>query len=246
MEGFFFLFFLFFLVLHRSNCAALVVDGVTQLSNPIADVGDTIIFKHKYHYYLYIFRSRDAFNACNFTQATPLSNPNSSTYSWHASRPGYFYFSFYNGSRKPCQEGQKLALQIIPPSPPPHPSENSSTPPEASRPATSGGVVSSSPAFPWPFQPREKAGSGAPTPDPITADGGISPAPAILPVMPEKRGSIPFISSNPAVPLPTGEVDSATIKEWPFSVNRAPHREVKVVGLIVGFISLCIVIMVIP
>lgn len=217
------------------------------MSNPIANIGDTIIFKHQYHYNLYIFRSRNAFNACNFIQATPLSNPDSTTYTWHASRSGYFYFSIYNGTNKPCQEGQKLALQITPPTPP-HPPGSPSTPPETSPPATPGGVVSSSPAFPWPFQPREKAGSGSatPNPDPITAAGGTAPAPAILPVKPKKRGTIPFISSNPAVPLPTGEVDSATIRDWPFLVNHAPYQGVKVMGLITGLISLCIVIMVMP
>lgn len=37
--------------------------------------------------------------------------------------------------------------------------------------------------------------------------------------MPDKGGGIPFINSNPAVPLPTGEVDSATIRPFPTSAH---------------------------
>jgi hypothetical protein len=36
-------------------------------------------------------------------------------------------------------------------------------------------------------------------------------------LMPDKGGGIPFINSNPAVPLPTGEIDSATIRPLPTS-----------------------------
>lgn len=72
----------------------------------------------------------------------------------------------------------------------------------------SGGIVSSSPAYPWPFRPHEKAFS--PTPAPMIAV--TSPV-----TVPDKGGGIPFINSNPAVPLPTGEVDSATIRPLPTS-----------------------------
>lgn len=113
-------------------------------------------------------------------------------------------------------------------------------PPEIPPPATPGGVVSSSPAYPWPFQPREKA-----SPGPITAAGGeTTEAPAMAPMMPEKGGSIPFINSNPAVPLPTGEVDSATIRPLPTSANHAPEGG-KVTRLIEGLISICFVVVVI-
>lgn len=230
----------FFLALERSECATVVVDGVTQWRDPAANIGDTIIFKHKYNYNVYIFRTQDAFNSCNFTLATRLSNPNSATYTWHPSRPGYFYFSFYNETSKPCEEGQKLAVQVTPHSPPAHPPENPVIPPEIPPPATPGGVVSSSPAYPWPFQPREKA-----SPGPITAAGGeTTEAPAMAPMMPEKGGSIPFINSNPAVPLPTGEVDSATIRPLPTSANHAPEGG-KVTRLIEGLISICFVVVVI-
>lgn len=74
---------------------------------------------------------------------------------------------------------------------------------------SSGGVVSSSPAFPWPFHPRQAA---SPSPAPTAS------SPVNVPSMvPDKDGGIPFINSNPAVPLPTGEVDSATIRPLPTS-----------------------------
>lgn len=88
----------------------------------------------------------------------------------------------------------------------------------AAPPMSGGGSVASSPAFPWPFQPRESG--SRPT---------ASPAPG--PGLSDREGiPIPFISSNPAVPLPTGEVDSATIRPLPTSDHQ------KVVSLTKHFV----------
>ncbi|XP_028120362.1 early nodulin-like protein 1 [Camellia sinensis] len=192
------------LVFSLSDSATVVVDGVSEWKNPTVHIGDSIIFKHKYDYKLYIFQNRGAFNLCNFTQASLLTKPNSNSFTWHPSRTGIFYFSFNNGTLKSCQSAQKLAITVSL-SPP----QNSATSPELSPAASpapsSGGIVSSSPAYPWPFQPRE---SMSPSPAPT----------AILPAAsPDKGDGIPFINSNPAVPLPTGEVDSATIRPLPTS-----------------------------
>ncbi|KAK9757382.1 hypothetical protein RND81_01G158700 [Saponaria officinalis] len=214
------LFFFLFLHVQSSHCATLVVDGFTQWSFPKAFIGDTIIFKHKNEYNLYIFRNKESYNNCNFTQATPLSTSNSSTYTWHPSRPGNFYFSFYNGTSKPCLEGQKLAVAIIPNSNSTSTAINPANPPE----------IATSPVYPWPYQPREKAAGD-------TADGGDSPA--------LSPGSIPFINSNPAVALPAGEVDSATISPLPTSPNLSP-KGVTVSALINHLLILFCVIMVIP
>lgn len=203
--------------LQLSQCSStILVDGVSEWNDPSVHVGDSVIFKHKYHYELYIFQSERAFNLCNFTQATLLTKPNS-TYTWHPSRPGYFYFSFNNGSVKTCQLGlgsEKLAIKV---SPALAPNKNSHIspqhPPTASppEPASGGGVVSASPAYPWPFGPKEAA---SPTPEPAARSPGIMPS-----LVPDKGGGIPFINSNPAVPLPTGEVDSATIRPLPISAH---------------------------
>ncbi|KAL2894256.1 Early nodulin-like protein 1, partial [Bienertia sinuspersici] len=207
-------FFVLLVVLHRVNCASVVVDGVTQWKDPTANIGDSIIFKHRNLYNLYIFRTKEAFSSCNFTQAIPLSNLNSTTYTWHPSRIGNYYFGFYNTTNIPCKQGQKLSIRIISittttpqPQPQPHSPAPAMQPPET--PGSSGGVVSSSPAYPWPNQPREKEESGSASPGPTYTSVGISPA------MPMPSTSIPFINSNPAVPLPTGEVDSATIRPLP-------------------------------
>lgn len=72
---------------------------------------------------------------------------------------------------------------------------------------SSGGVVSSSPAFSLPFHPRQ---ADSPSPAPSGSSSSI---------VPDKGGGIPFINSNPAVPLPTGEVDSATIRPLPTSAH---------------------------
>ncbi|XP_057973901.1 early nodulin-like protein 6 [Malania oleifera] len=195
-------FFLCFLTLlfQPSHCTTILVDGVSEWKNPSARVGDSIFFEHKYHYNLYIFQNREAYDRCNFTQATLLNKPNT-TFTWYPSRPGLFYFSFNNGTVMPCREGQKLAIRVSPTqaqdeSPTPE------LPPAAAAPPASGGMISSSPTYQWPFHPRHR--KAAPGPTALGKSGG---------------SGIPFINSNPAVPLPTGEVDTATIRPLPTSGN---------------------------
>lgn len=77
-------------------------------------------------------------------------------------------------------------------------------PQPSSETGSGGGVVSSSPTYPWPFQPHQ-------------ASLSPSPEPSVGSLIPNKGGGMPFINSNPAVPLPTGEVDSATIRPVPTS-----------------------------
>ncbi|KAK4429521.1 hypothetical protein Salat_1252700 [Sesamum alatum] len=206
------------------SATVVVVDGVSEWKNPQLQVGDSVLFQHKYHYNLYIFKNQKAFTLCNFTQATLLTNPNSTSYTWHTSRPGFFYFSFNNGSNKACLEGQKLAVKVSSLSSPPPQSQASSPelPPQmpAPPPTSGGGIVASSPAFPWPFQPRE--GGSSPSPAPSLSAAAASPD------GPDKDG-IPFINSNPTVPLPTGEVDSATIRPLPTSGYRH-SQQMQMVG----------------
>ncbi|KAL0365973.1 UNVERIFIED_CONTAM: hypothetical protein Sradi_3487400 [Sesamum radiatum] len=215
-----------------SESATVLVDGVSEWRNPKVQMGDSVIFQHKFHYKLYIFQNQEAFSLCNFTQATLLTKPNSIYYTyadyfiliafdelkWHTSRPGFFYFSFNNGSNKACLDGQKLAVLV---SLPPHQDHAASPepPPQlvvaAAPTPVSGGNVASSTAFPWPFQPQELA-SPSPAPD-------LS-LPATSPVGPDTEG-LPFINSNPAVPLPTGEVDSATIRPLPASGHQHSKQD---------------------
>ncbi|CAK9134697.1 unnamed protein product [Ilex paraguariensis] len=216
------------LLFQFSHSATLVVDGVSAWRNPIVQVGDSVIFQHKYHYNLYIFQHKNTFNLCNFTQATLLSKPNSTSFTWNPSRPGFFYFSFYNGSAKPCQEGHKFSVKVSLSSPPENSAASPELPPMAAPPVSSGGSVSSSPAYPWPFRSRELT-SPSPAPSAIL--------PAMSPMVPDKGDSIPFIDSNPAVPLPTGEVDSTTIRPLPTS----GHEE-QVVGLVTVHRALCCVV----
>lgn len=151
---------------------------------------------------------------------------------WHPSRLGSFYFAFKNDSTKACDDNQKLAIQVSssvtpetasPPVPqPPMPASSpspsptissgshgtivSSTPPPMTSSGGIGGgdIVSSSPSYPWPSRPQEET---SPSPSPMNA---IFPSDGPMGA-PRKGGSLPFINSNPAVPLPTGEVDSTTI-----------------------------------
>ncbi|KAG4910620.1 hypothetical protein JHK82_056640 [Glycine max] len=196
-----------------SHSTTILVDGSSEWKSPTVSIGDSIIFKHKQHYNLYIFKNEKAFKLCNITQATLLSNP----YTWHPSRPGFFYFTFHNGSLKACQDSQKLAIEVA----------SSAMAPEHSPVATpapsSGGEVPSSPSFPWPFRPGQEASSPGPAPQ-AQAQAG---SPVTIPLVPDKGGGMPFINSNPAVPLPTGEVDSATIRPLPITSG---HQEQVMIG----------------
>ncbi|KAL1219775.1 hypothetical protein V5N11_028764 [Cardamine amara subsp. amara] len=202
---FFFFSFCFLSLFSRlSLSATFLVDGVSVWKTPTVHVGDSVIFKHKYGYDLYIFRSKDAFNVCNFTQATLLTKPNSTSFTWYPSRTGSYYFSFTNNTSLPktCQLNQKLSVQVV--------FATASPPAIAPGPVSEGGVISSSPSYPWPLGPREgSAFSPGPSPSEITSV-----------TVPGKDG-VPFINSNPAVPLPTGEVDSTSINPLPTSTNSA-------------------------
>ncbi|KAM0018444.1 putative cupredoxin [Helianthus debilis subsp. tardiflorus] len=240
-----------------AHSATLVVDGVSEWKNPTVQVGDSIIFRHKYNYNLYIFKSRRAFNLCNFTESTLLT-PASPTFTWHPSRLGSFYFAFKNESTKSCDTGEKLAIQVSssptpetsasPPLPQPsvaapspsiaiggHGSIVSSSPPLPSIPGggSGGGIVSSSPSYPWPNRPLELV---SPSPSPMNA---IFPSNGPLSGPRKHGGSLPFINSNPAVPLPTGEVDSATIRPAPSS----SVHSLQDVGLVGGVKVFCCVVL---
>ncbi|XP_058758547.1 early nodulin-like protein 3 [Vicia villosa] len=206
--------FFFFLIpslfFKLSHSTTVLVDGSLEWKNPTVYIGDSIIFKHKQHYNLCIFKNQKAFNLCNFTEATLLTDPSTTSYSWHPSRVGFFYFTFYNDSLKACQDSQKLAIEVT---------SATSAAPEASSPTaatpapSSGGDVQSSPSFPWPFRPHQGSSSPGPAPTPEAS------SPVTVPLVPFKGSGdgMPFINSNPAVPLPTGEVDSATINPIPTS-----------------------------
>ncbi|XP_050269384.1 early nodulin-55-2 [Quercus robur] len=213
---------LFALILQPSHSTTILVDGVSEWKNPAVHIGDSIIFKRN-HYNLYIFKNQRAFNLCNFTQATLLSKLNSTSYTWHPSRPGFFYFTFNNGTLKTCEASEKYAVKVtqsstnLGPSPAPAPAPSS------------GRVVSSSPAFSWPFHPRQ---ADSPSPAPSGSSSSI---------VPDKGGGIPFINSNPAVPLPTGEVDSATIRPIPTSAHEG--RQVMVGPFAVEMALLCVALL---
>ncbi|KAG2384567.1 uncharacterized protein HKW66_Vig0116580 [Vigna angularis] len=231
-----FFFTLLPLLFPSSHCTTITVDGSSEWKNPTVHVGDSIIFNHKQHYNIYIFKNQNAFDLCNFAQATLLTNPNTASYTvkpslqnfssgcfvnlsktidfaeiekWHPSRPGFFYFSFNGGSLIACQASQKLAIEVT--------SAVVAATPQASALPPFSGEVSPSPFFPWHFNTLQE---GSPGPSP-------SSSVATAPLEPYQSGSVPFISSNPAVPLPTDEVDSATLHPLPTSSS---HRQQVMIG----------------
>ncbi|XP_010539741.1 PREDICTED: uncharacterized protein LOC104813720 [Tarenaya hassleriana] len=218
----FFFFFVFSLFPVPSLSSTFIVDGVSVWKTPVVHVGDSVVFRHKYGGDLHIFRNKDAFTVCNLTQATVLTKPNSTSFTWYPSRPGFFYFAFTtNTSLKSCQLSQKLAVHVI--------SASAASPPERAPEPVSGGVVASSPSYPWPLGPREGS-EYSPGPSPAEITTVIVPA----------KGGMPFINSNPAVPLPTGEVDSASINPLPTSANNAHQLLVGMMGVVTLHLGLAV------
>jgi hypothetical protein len=106
-----------------------------------------------------------------------------------------------------------------------------------------GDITASPPA--WPYHPRdETASSPAPAP---SGSAASSPMETVPTSTPDKSGGsgIPFINSNPAVPLPTGEIDSATIRPLSTSGHHRPVYSVSpfisIVKYILHFIILDLV-----
>ncbi|TKY46069.1 hypothetical protein E2542_SST28104 [Spatholobus suberectus] len=225
-----FFFTLLPLLFHSSHCTTILVDLSSEWKKPTVHTGDSIIFKHKRHYNIYIFKNQKAFDLCNFTQATLLANPSTNSYTWHPSRPGFFYFSFNDGSLKACQASQKLAIKVTSTvaAATPH---ASAMPPEL---APFSGEVSPSPLFPSHFHPLQ---AGSPGPSPSAG------SPVTAPLVPFKSGSMPFISSNPAVPLPTDEVDSATIRPLPTSCGHEGQVMIGSFGLLVAVLSIALLLL---
>ncbi|KAH7680820.1 Cupredoxins domain-containing protein [Dioscorea alata] len=185
-----FLLFLFFpLCAHSMD--TLVLDGLTQWKSPIIQVGDSLVFKHKKLQNLYHFHNYKDFKLCNLSQATLVSF--STHFMWRPTRPGYYYYS--SGG---CENGEKVAVRVIPT--PPH--SSIAFPPVTAPPPTSGGELPSFPSNGWV--------SSSPASS-LQPELGPSPAPG------DSGTGIPFINSNPAVPLPTGETDTATIRPLPIT-----------------------------
>ncbi|KAJ0973309.1 hypothetical protein J5N97_021268 [Dioscorea zingiberensis] len=153
----------------------------------IIQVGDSLVFKHKQQENIYLFNNQRAFHQCNFAQANLLHH-----LTWHPPQPGNYYFS-----TRSCESGEKLSLRVLTLTPPQHSSAAPAFPPLAAPPPTSGGDLPSLPSNGW--VPTSPIPNNGPSPSP-TSEAGI-----------------PFINSNPAVPIPTGETDSTTIRPLPMS-----------------------------
>ncbi|XP_008781429.2 uclacyanin-3-like [Phoenix dactylifera] len=198
---------LLFLVQPSQPMNNIVVDGLAEWKGPTIHVGDSLVFKHKHHLQnLYLFDNKRAFDLCSFSLATLIYDGSRSThYTWHPARPGYYYFSTRDSSRS-CEEGEKLPVRVITADPSP-----GFAPTLAAPPPTAGGDF---PSHGWAIS----SPSSTPTPAPEAASsssGPWEPRKGHAPSPVSSDGGIPFISSNPAVPLPNGETDSASILPLP-------------------------------
>ncbi|XP_031500813.1 early nodulin-55-2 [Nymphaea colorata] len=227
------LYFLLFCLLPipLSSAETYIVGGSTGWTTGVANysawaashtlhVGNTLVFRYELQRHnVYIFHHKSAFQTCNFTHATMLDRGDTGYFKWTATRPGIFYFSCNGpiekgGSTTHCQRGQKIAVLVY------------GKPHEGFH----GVAPALSPSYaPSPKDQRlkipKRAGSLARSPSKSPrastwAAPGSSPSPSPVPmppVLPDFSKGIPFISSNPALPLPKGETDAATIRPLPTS-----------------------------
>ncbi|KAL6346055.1 hypothetical protein AAG906_025335 [Vitis piasezkii] len=92
---------------------------------------------------------------------------------------------------------------------------------------TPGGVISTSPDYTWPFHYKQvNSPSSSPTNSPPSADADEG---------------MPFINSNPTVPLPTGETDSVTIRPLPISAHQDQMEAVLAFQITVSFM-VCVIL----
>ncbi|XP_072970815.1 early nodulin-like protein 14 [Typha angustifolia] len=198
------------LFFHSSQALEMVVasDHLSKWKDPTLLIGDSIVFKKEELHSLYLFHSKNAFNSCNFAQATILHNGDSTHFKWRPARPGYYYLG-----TKRCESGEKVPLRVVVPDP------STEASPAAAPPPIAGGDLPTIPSNGWfSSSPIYSAGPTMSFNPLLPVEG---PAPATEP----SSSGVPLISSNPAVPLPTGITDTATILPLPTG------DENKVVGM---------------
>ncbi|KAK8934739.1 hypothetical protein KSP39_PZI014594 [Platanthera zijinensis] len=180
---------------------SLRLDDLTGRRSIILSIGDSILFKRSDHLQnVYLFRSQKAFDLCNFADAYLIFPIRSAQIKWTpAPWPSQYYFSTKNESAQICKKGENVLLirVILPPS-----IEN------APPPTAGGDLPSSTSGVWWASAGKTPPPSLAPEASPGVPSEGDSSSPAEQ----HSGEGIPFINSNPAVPLPTGETDTAALR----------------------------------
>ncbi|XP_073013335.1 uncharacterized protein [Typha latifolia] len=196
----------------------IVVDSLAEWRNPIFYVGDTIVFKNGHLQNLYLFHNERAFDRCNFAQATLLYEGKSmpTHFTWHPTLAGYYHLSTKDTSRS-CENGEKVTLLAI------NPELLLGFSPLTAPPPTSGGKL--------PFVPSSA---------PLSFYPATGPTPSAAPSW-DSNGDM-TITSNPAIPLPTGTSDTATILPllYPDGDNQAMGvgSSVEVAMSLLGFVMM--------
>ncbi|KAG0503917.1 hypothetical protein HPP92_003989 [Vanilla planifolia] len=191
-----------------SGTETVVLDDLIDRGTSNLHLGDSLVFKHRHLQNLYLFHTRGAFELCDFGDATLIYKDGSAFFKWTPARPGHYYFSAKDESLPSCEQAEKLLVRVVDPEiSPALPPDGESAPPP-----TAGGDIPSSPSLPI-------VNARPPSTAPEEPNEGW--ASAVPP--PESGGGIPFISSNPAVPLPTGETDAATLRPLPTPSDGAPQ-----------------------
>ncbi|PKU70688.1 uncharacterized protein LOC110108692 [Dendrobium catenatum] len=185
----------------------LVLDDLANRRIVTLLIGDSLLFKRRDLHNLYLFHNRRALDLCNFADASIVFHGKSTESKWTPPLPGRYYFSIKDESATSCERGEKLLVRVI--------SQELISPalsPEVAPPPTAGGDLPSSPSRGW-----WASGGLAPPPRLAPESSPLEPSkgtPSTAPP-PENPEGMPFISSNPVIPMPTGETDTAALRPLP-------------------------------
>merc|ERR1711976_437108 len=85
--------------------------GMTENEMKLGVALDTsLVFQWSGYHNVYQLPDKDAFDTCDFSQATKLASPGESPFTYEASSAGKFYFACEVGGH--CRFNQKLALTV--------------------------------------------------------------------------------------------------------------------------------------
>ncbi|XP_020573700.1 uncharacterized protein LOC110020069 [Phalaenopsis equestris] len=178
----------------------VVLDDIADRRTVTIQIGDSLLFKSRDLQNLYLFHNGRALDLCNFADASLVYHGKSTQFKWTPPQPGRYYFSIKDEFATSCEKGEKLLVRVLF-----HELISPALSPEVAPPPTAGGDLPSTPHRGWwAAAPLSLAPEASPL------EPGVGSATATPP--PEAGEGMPFISSNPVIPLPTGETDTAALR----------------------------------
>ncbi|CAA6660541.1 unnamed protein product [Spirodela intermedia] len=194
-----------FLYFRPSWARTVVVDELARWERPVLHVGDSVVFRAVELSDVYMFHSRRAYKFCILSQASLLHSTAGGAPSTSHFRNSLLCDSGTRPGRGTTTRARQRDTRLL--------RHARANPPDGT--ATLAGAVTHRrrrrrglppvPAPRPPFHPFQPS-PGASAPPPATAPSASTAG---------SDGGIAFISSNPAIPLPTGALDSTAARPPP-------------------------------